>query len=44
MTVHPEWHEAMVNSSIDIFEMSHEESFSYFKITRTNGPSLENYQ
>jgi hypothetical protein len=36
----------MVNASIDIFEMSHEESVSYFnrlenleKIKRTNGPS-----
>jgi hypothetical protein len=27
----PEWHEAMVNANIDIFEMSHEESVSYFK-------------
>jgi hypothetical protein len=42
----PEWHEAMVNVNIDIFEMSHEESVSYFKrlenlekIRRTNGPN-----
>jgi hypothetical protein len=41
-----EWHEAMVNSNIDIFEMSYEESVSYFKrletlqkIRRTNGPN-----
>jgi hypothetical protein len=27
----PEWHEAMVNANIDIFEMSFEESVSYFK-------------
>jgi hypothetical protein len=27
----PEWHEAMVNANIDIFEMSYEESVSYFK-------------
>jgi hypothetical protein len=27
----PEWHETMVNANIDIFEMSHEESVSYFK-------------
>jgi hypothetical protein len=40
----PEWHEAMVNANIDIFEMSYEESVSYFKrlenlekIKRTNG-------
>jgi hypothetical protein len=26
----PEWHEAMVNGSIDIFDMLYEESFSYF--------------
>jgi hypothetical protein len=45
--VYPEWHEAMVNANIDIFEMSYEESVSYFKhlenlekISRTNGPSL----
>jgi hypothetical protein len=44
--VDPEWHEAMVNANIDIFEMSHEESVSYFKclenlekIKRTNGPN-----
>jgi hypothetical protein len=42
----PEWHEGMVNTSIDIFEMSYEESVSYFKrlenlenIRRTNGPN-----
>jgi hypothetical protein len=42
----PEWHEAMVNAKIDIFEMSYEESVSYFKhlenlekIKRTNGPN-----
>jgi hypothetical protein len=42
----PEWHELMVNANIDIFEMSHEESVSYFKclenlenIRRTNGPN-----
>jgi hypothetical protein len=27
----PEWHEEMVNSIIDIFEMSYEETVSYFK-------------
>jgi hypothetical protein len=39
----PEWHEAMVNANIDIFEKFHEESVSYFKrlenlekIRRTN--------
>jgi hypothetical protein len=26
-----EWHEAMDNANIDIFEMSYEESVSYFK-------------
>jgi hypothetical protein len=42
----PEWHEAMVNANIDTFEMSYEESVSYFKrlknlekITCTNGPN-----
>jgi hypothetical protein len=42
----PEWHEAMVNSKIDIFEMSYEESVSYFKfldnlekIRHTIGPN-----
>jgi hypothetical protein len=42
----PEWHEAMVNANIDIFEISHEESVSYFKrlenlekIRNTNGPN-----
>jgi hypothetical protein len=41
----PEWHEAMVNFNIDIFEMSYEEYVSYFKrlenlekIRRTNVP------
>jgi hypothetical protein len=44
--VFPEWHEAMVNANIDIFEMTYEESVSYFKrleslenIRRTNGPN-----
>jgi hypothetical protein len=42
----PEWHEAIVNANIDIFEMSYEESVSYFKlfenlekIRRTKGPN-----
>jgi hypothetical protein len=42
--VDPEWNEGMVNANIDIFEMSYEESVSYFKrlenlekIRRTNG-------
>jgi hypothetical protein len=42
----PEWNEAMINTKIDIFEMSYEESVSYFKrlenlehIRHTNGPS-----
>jgi uncharacterized protein YdeI (YjbR/CyaY-like superfamily) len=42
----PEWLEAMVNTNIEIFEMSYEESVSYFKclenlenIRRTNGPN-----
>jgi hypothetical protein len=42
----PEWHEVMVNTKIDIFEMSYEESVSYFKrlenlekIRRTNSPN-----
>jgi hypothetical protein len=42
----PEWHEAMVNANIDIFEMTYEESVSNFKclenlekIRRTNGPN-----
>jgi hypothetical protein len=42
----PEWHEAMINANIDIFEMSYEESVSYFKllenfenIRRINGPN-----
>jgi hypothetical protein len=33
----PEWHEAIVNSNIDIFEINKEESVSYFK-------SLENLE
>jgi hypothetical protein len=44
--VDPEWYEAMVNANIDIFEMSYEESVSYFKrldnlekIRRTNSPN-----
>jgi hypothetical protein len=43
---YPELHEAMVNANIDIFEMSYEESVSYFKcleklekIRRTNSPN-----
>jgi hypothetical protein len=42
----PEWHEAMVNANIDIFEMSYEDSVSYVKrlenlekIRRTDGPN-----
>jgi hypothetical protein len=42
----PELHEVMLNANIDIFEMSYEESVSYFKrlenlekIRRTNGPN-----
>jgi hypothetical protein len=42
----PEWHEAMANANIDIFEISYEESVSYFKrlenlekIRCTNGPN-----
>jgi hypothetical protein len=42
----PEWYEAMVNAKIDIFEMSYEDSVSYFKrleklekIRCTNGPN-----
>jgi hypothetical protein len=45
-TRNPEWHEAMVNTNIDIFETSYEESVSYFnrlenleKIRRTNSPN-----
>jgi hypothetical protein len=44
--VDPEWHEAMVNANIDSFEMSYEESVSYFKrlenlekIRHINGPN-----
>jgi hypothetical protein len=46
MDVDPEWHEAMVNTIIDIFELTYEESLSFFKrlenfkkIRRTNGPN-----
>jgi hypothetical protein len=46
MAGYPEWHEVMVNTNIDIFQMSYEESVSYFKrlenlekIRRTNGPN-----
>jgi hypothetical protein len=46
-----EWHEAMVNANIDIFEMTYEESVSYFKrlenlekIRRTNGPNASSLQ
>jgi hypothetical protein len=42
----PEWHGAMVDANIDIFEMTYEESVSYFKrldnlekIRRINGPN-----
>jgi hypothetical protein len=42
----PKWHEAMVNANINIFEMTNEESVSYFKrlvnlekIRRINGPN-----
>jgi hypothetical protein len=42
----PEWHEAMVNANIDNFEMTYEESVSYFKrleylekIRHTNAPN-----
>jgi hypothetical protein len=42
---YPEWHEVMVNANIDIFEMTYEESVSYFKglenlekNRHTNGP------
>jgi hypothetical protein len=48
---YPEWHEAMVNANIDIFEMSYEESVSDFKrlenlekIRRTNGPNPSSLQ
>jgi hypothetical protein len=44
--LNPEWHDVMVNANIDIFEMSHEESVSYFKhfenlekIRHTNDPN-----
>jgi hypothetical protein len=43
----PEWHEVMVNPNLEIFEMSYEESVSYFKhlknlekIRHTNGPAF----
>jgi hypothetical protein len=46
----PEWHEAMVNANIDIFEITYEESVSYFKrlenlekIRRTNGPNPSSF-
>jgi hypothetical protein len=42
----PEWHEAIVNANIDIYEITYEESVSYFKrlenlekIRHTNGPN-----
>jgi hypothetical protein len=42
----PEWHESIVNAILNVFEMSHEESVSYFKrlenlekIRRTKGPN-----
>jgi hypothetical protein len=42
----PEWHEAMLNANIDIFEMTYEKSVSYFKrlenlekFRRTNRPN-----
>jgi hypothetical protein len=40
----PEWHEAMVNAKIDIFEMSYEGSYfkslkTLEKIKRTNNPN-----
>jgi hypothetical protein len=42
----PKWHEAMINANIEIFEMTYEESVSYFKrlenlekIRCTNGPN-----
>jgi hypothetical protein len=45
-TLDPEWHELMLNTNIDIFEISYEESASYFKslenlekIRCTNGPN-----
>jgi hypothetical protein len=44
--MNPEWHEVVVNAKIDIFEMFHEESVTYFKnlenlekIRCTNGPN-----
>ena len=47
----PEWHEAMVAANIDIFEMSYEESVSYFKrlenlekIPAHQRPSSQHYQ
>jgi hypothetical protein len=43
----PEWHVAMVNAKIDIFEMTYKESVSYLessknleKIRHTNNPGL----
>jgi hypothetical protein len=48
---YPEWHEAMVNANIDIFEMTYEESVSYFKrlenlekFRHTTVPILPHYQ
>jgi hypothetical protein len=42
----PEWHEELLNANVDIFEMTYEESVSYFKrlenlekIRLTNGPN-----
>jgi hypothetical protein len=42
----PEWHEAMVNEKVDIFEIYHQKCVAYFKrlknlekIRRTNGPN-----
>jgi hypothetical protein len=42
----PDWHEEMLNANIDIFEMTYEESVSYFKrlenlekFRRTNDPN-----
>jgi hypothetical protein len=36
----PEWHEAMVNANIDIFEMSYFKCLEHLEnIRRTNGPN-----
>jgi hypothetical protein len=47
----PEWHEAMVNANLDIFEMSYEELVLYFKrlenfekISAPTVPILPHYQ